>query len=147
MLLAQSGLAALENTLGRTAEARRVEETSLRFRYIVGNPEWIANGHSNLADYIIADQDEWIDALAHRLAGGLILAMMGSGRKALFLSQLSRNLQQAGRLTLPSDIAALCATVEKVEGVRFRELVEQLATGWVTGDELLQKILAEVKTA
>ena len=144
MLLAQSGLATLENALGRTAEARRMEETALRFRYIVRNAEWIANGHDNLANYIIADKGEWIDALAHRLAAVLILAMRGSGRKARFLSGLSRNLRQAGRMTLPSDFAALCATLEKVEGVRFRELVEQLVTGRVTGDELLQEILAEL---
>ncbi len=144
MLLTQSGLAALENTLGRTAEAQRMEETALRLRYIVRNPEWIANGHLNLANYIMADKGEWTDALAHRLATALILAMMGSGRKALFLSGLFINLPQAGRMTLPPDFAALCATLEKVEGVRFRELVEQLAAGRLTGDELLQKILAEV---
>jgi hypothetical protein len=144
LALVHSGFADLENTLGRTAEARRMEETALRFRYIFGNPEWIANGHGNLADYIIADKGEWTDALAHHLATVLILDMMGSGRKARLLSGLSRNLQQAGRITLPADIAALSAIVEKVEGVQFRELVDQLATGQVTGDELLQKILAEV---
>ena len=45
---------------------------------------------------------------------------------------------------MPTNFPALCAAVEKIEGVHFRDLVERLVAGRVTGDELLQKIFAEV---
>jgi hypothetical protein len=144
-----SALANLEDELGRPGDARRFEEAALRFRYVSGDPEGAAVSHSNTARYIIRSRGEWREALAHRLAATLNRVLAHSGRAEQRLTALAHDLHQAGpagRAALPTDFGALCATVEQIEGVRFREMVDRLAANRVTGDELLKQVLAVVET-
>jgi tetratricopeptide (TPR) repeat protein len=143
-----SANADLENELGQPAIAQRFEENAIRYRYMVGNPDHIATSHFNLATYIINGEGERCDALGHRLAGVLIRAMMRQQLDRLSLAVLERDLRQtgpAGWATLPKDFAALCATVERVDGVRFRQLVDRFAANHVGGDRLMRQVLAAVK--
>jgi hypothetical protein len=48
---------------------------------------------------------------------------------------------------LPVDFASLCATVEQVDGVRFRSLIEDLARGETDGDTLLKVVVESVHQA
>jgi hypothetical protein len=83
--------------------------------------------------------------VAHRLAAVLIAVATQSGDAASDLGRLVRDLRHAGaegRAALPSDFAALCATVEKVEGVRFREMIERLTGGPAKCEELFRRIVA-----
>jgi tetratricopeptide (TPR) repeat protein len=146
--MALSAFADLENEIGRPAAARRFAENALRYRYIVGNPDHIGADHFNLARYIINSGGEWCDALAHRLAGMLIHQVMRQRLDHRSLVILERSLRQAGRkgcATFPKDFAALCTRVERIDGVRFRELVERLTAGHIGGDQLIQQVLAAVE--
>ena len=51
-------------------------------------------------------------------------------------------VRQVWPAVLPANFAMLCATVEQIEGVRFRELLERLAAGQTNGDELLKEVVA-----
>ena len=94
---------------------------------------------------------EWRQILAHRLAAVLIGVAIGSGNAGSVLATLVRDLQQAGaagHAALPADFAALCTTVEAVEGVRFRELMERLVGDSAQCDALLQQVVtAALETA
>jgi hypothetical protein len=140
-----SALAALEDELGRSLTALHFGETALRYTYTRGDPDDAAIGHFNIANYIIKRQGPWSDALAHRLAAVLIGVALQSGRAARNLATLVRNLRDAGpegRTALPPDFAALCATVEKIEGVRFREMIERLVGGAAECDQLFRNVVA-----
>jgi hypothetical protein len=140
-----SALADLEDTMGRSQSARHFEETALRLKYIAGDPEKANISHFNLANYITKTKGEWHEALAHRFAAALISVATQSGDAAGDLAALVRNVRDAGpeeRAALPADFAALCATAEEVEGVRFREMIERLAGGTAACEQLFQQVVA-----
>jgi len=140
-----SALANLESTLGRPMTAQEFEETALRYRYAHGNPDAAAVSHFNISIYIVNRGSEGGKALAHRLAAALIAVAMQSGRAAGCFSALARHLRLTGpegRAALPADLGALCATVEKVEGVRFREMIGRLAGGPTECEQLFQQVVA-----
>lgn len=139
-----TALAIVERRRGQLAAARRFSETALRFDYINGDPRAISISHFNLAGYIKDSQGEWNEALAQRLAAGLIAVAAKSGAPRM-LAGLERDLRQAGTAgpaALPADFAALCATIEKVEGVRFREMIERLAGSPAGCDQLFRQVVA-----
>jgi hypothetical protein len=146
--LVQSALGDLEDKLGRPAEAQRFEKTALRLKYIAGDPRICNVSHFNLANYVTRTQGRPEEVLAHRLAAAFISVLtQAAGDMARDLRALAGDLQRAGasaRPALPANFDALCATVERVEGVRFREMVERLAVGRIGGDELLQQVLAQI---
>jgi len=135
----------LEKHLGRSTQAQHFVEAALRFDYTAGNPESILISHFNLANYMVDNHREWREVLAHRLAAALIAVATQSGRAAGSRAAMVRNIRAAGpegRAALPADFAALCASVESVEGVRFREMIERLAGGPAECDELFRQVVA-----
>jgi tetratricopeptide (TPR) repeat protein len=141
-----SALADLEHRLGRLSEAQNFGEAALRFLYISNDRGQIAACHHNLAVYI-GDLKRVSEALAHRVAAVLIAVAMQSGRAAGNLAALVHDLRNAGpegRAALPADFGALCATVEKIEGVRFREMIERLAGGPAECDQVFERVIATV---
>jgi tetratricopeptide (TPR) repeat protein len=142
-----SALADLEHILGRPAEAQRFEKAGLRLTYIAGHPRPCRISHFNLAIYVIESQGAWEEVLAHQLAASCISVLTQAGDMPRDLQAVADGLRRAGpsgRAALPANFDALCATVERVEGVRFREMVERLADGRIGGDELLQQVLAQI---
>jgi hypothetical protein len=138
-----SALADLEHTLGHPDAAMRFEHTALRYSYVAGLPEDVAISHFNLAIYLIGAGGGWSDVFGHRLAAVLISFATGSGELGSHMAAFARDLRRAGEAAasvLPADFAALCAVVEKVEGVRFRELMQKL----VPDQEQLNAALSEV---
>jgi tetratricopeptide (TPR) repeat protein len=143
--MALSASAELEDQLGRPAEARRFVENALRYRYIVGNPDHIAADHYNLATYIMHSKGACCDVLANRLAGMLVRQMMRQRLDRPSLAVLEGELRQIGQkgcANFPKDFTALCTTVERLNGVQFRKLMERLTGGHIDGDSLLRQVLA-----
>jgi tetratricopeptide (TPR) repeat protein len=140
-----SALADLEDKLGRRMTAQDFEKTALRYTYAHGDPDSAHISHFNISNYITRGQGDRHEALAHRLVAALIDVAMRSGRAAGSLGALVQDLREAepeGRAALPTDFAALCATVEQVEGVRFREMIERIAGGPAECDELFRQVVA-----
>jgi tetratricopeptide (TPR) repeat protein len=140
-----SALADLEANLGHPTTAQQFEETALRYKYTQDVPDVASISHFNISHYINNGRGEERDALAHRLAAALIGAAMQSGRASRYFSALVRDLRNVGpegRAALPVDFAALCATVEKIEGVRFREMIERLPGGPAECGQLFRQVVA-----
>ena len=84
------------------------------------------------------------ESLAHRLACRLIEYQSAAGGLAMTLQALSRDLASfaPAEPPLPADFAALCATVDQVEGVDFAALFDRLPkTRAATGDDALRQVL------
>jgi tetratricopeptide (TPR) repeat protein len=133
----------LEFLNGRATEACLLLETALRYEYAIGHPEAIAVSHFNVASSFLR-LGKCTEALAHRLAATLIFRVTKSGRIDQSLLALRGDLDKSGRDALPAGFDALCQTNEQIDGVRFRDLFEDLAAGNITGDQLLAQVLAEI---
>ena len=120
-------LADLEARRGHPGEAVRFSQTALRYAYAASDSEAVAVSHNNLSIYLQrAGQDPAL-ILAHRLAAALIRHRTGSGRLAVTLAALARDLVEAGDpAPLPGSFAELCDRVGQVEGVRLAELADRL---------------------
>jgi tetratricopeptide (TPR) repeat protein len=138
-------LADLAIRQGHGDQAVDFEETALRYSYIFGDPETIAISHNNLASYLGGLGSE--TGLNHRLAGGLIRFRTSSGMLDSSLRGLSRDLDKFGSEALPGSFAELCDSVEKVDGVRFRELWERLPKQEEDGDKLRKELIEAARGA
>jgi hypothetical protein len=140
-----SALADLEDELGRPVAARQFQKAALRYAYADGNPVDAAANHFNISIYMMNSQAPRREVLAHRLAAVLMVAAIRSGQAGPYFSRLARDLRDRGSESggeLPADFDALCATVEKVEGARFREMIERLAGGNAKCDQLFEEVVA-----
>jgi hypothetical protein len=81
------------------------------------------------------------DALPHRLAAALIEFQTESGGLAATLRALGRDLAETAA---PTSFAELFAAVERVEGVRLRELFAALPRRAASADDALAQVLAQV---
>jgi tetratricopeptide (TPR) repeat protein len=131
-----SALADLEDEEGRPASAVRFEQTALRYTYQAGRPEDCSISHNNLAKYFGSAGGASDAVLAHRMASGLICVQISSG----LLSRIIRNLTISTLPSSPPSFAQVCAIVEQIEGVRFRELFAQLPQRTPDGDAAIQAL-------
>jgi hypothetical protein len=138
-----TALAELKHRLCRNDQSIRFIKIGLRYQYLVGNTENISLCHSSLADYL--GEDDLDDALAHHLAAGIIRYWTNSGLLPLTLQKLSFDLAQFAPKTLPNDFDQLCIIVEKVEGVRFRELFHRLVGPKTDGDHVMGIVIKMAK--
>jgi CHAT domain len=137
-------LADLEDMLGHRDRALRHGQTALRYAYAVGEPGDCAVRHFNLANYLTRGGGPPAGSLAHRLACALIEYQSADGGLTMTLQVLSRHFAfvTPGESPLPGDFAALCVTVDQVEGVDFAVLFQRLPmTRTRTGDDALRKVL------
>jgi len=131
-----SALADLEDEEGNRAAAVRYGALALRYGYQSGEPEPIAIRHNNLANYLEragAPQDEW---LAHRLAATTIDLQTQSGR----MSEHLPNLANSDLSAAPPAFDAVVEIVERLEGVRFREMFDKLEKRAANGDEAVRMV-------
>ncbi len=139
-------LAELEGQARHYQQAVSFAQTALRYRYADGMPNQCAMSHSNLANYLMAlDEQGAGTALAHRVATLVIFFQTSSAEVASHVQNLRAVFAHFPQLEalLPSNFAALCQVVEQVEGVRFAELFETLPKDRAaTGDEALAQVLA-----
>jgi len=146
-----SALAQLERRRGRLAEAAGFERQALRYSYQAGEPGDCAISHFDLADYLLYGAGEAGEALAHRLAAGVLSAFTGSGRLQQWVPWLAIHLARldpaaaAAAAALPGGFATVVATVERTEGVYFEEMVTPLAAGRDL-DALLAELIARARS-
>jgi len=134
--LVYGALARLENEEGRPASAARFGQTAMRYHYQTGQPEACAIGHNNLANYIELAGGAPDAVLAHRLAAGIIRWQISSGQ----LSATVRNLARSSLPPEPPSFAQVCAILEQIEGVRFRELFAKLPQRTPDGDAAIRAV-------
>ena len=139
-----SALAHLENKRNHPDRAILYEQTALRYCYAVKVIDGCASGHFNLANFLLSGGGPPAESLAHRLASMLIFYQIAGGHFSSYLPSLSHHLAffAPGAPPLPADFAALCATVDQVEGVDFADLFNRLPkTRAATGDDALRQVL------
>jgi tetratricopeptide (TPR) repeat protein len=146
-----NALGTLEFLLEHWAQANTHKENALRYTYLLGNPQLIANGHFNLALTLNRVEPESPKAIAHRLAACIIDLQISSGGLELSISRLVKDMRgfATQAASAPASFDSLCEMVEETEGVRFRELFDELPTRYSTGDEAQAEVLrlAQIKCA
>ncbi len=141
-------LADLEDRLGHRDRAIRHVQSALRYKYAVEEPGDCAISHFHLANYLMGGSGPPTESLAHRLASMVIWYQTASGHFSTWFQALSRHLASfaPSEPPLPADFAALCATVDQVEGVDFAALFNRLPkTRAPTGDDALRQVLAPAR--
>jgi tetratricopeptide (TPR) repeat protein len=131
-----TALADLEDKEGNRPAAVRFEQLALRYSYQAGQPEDCAISHHNLANYLERSNAALETVLAHRLAAGAIRAQIGSG----MLPTIIRNIAISPMPPAPPPFEQVCAVVEQVVGVRFRELFTRLPQRAPSGDAAIAAV-------
>ncbi len=134
--------AQLADKRGHQAQAVAHEKRSLRYTYIVGNPQDVATSHLNLAIYLSRTSATPAAILAHHLAAVLISLQTQDGNVPQSLATLAHYLARFPDGEPPATFAALCAEVAAVEGVHFAHLFARLPAPFGNGDEALAHLLA-----
>jgi tetratricopeptide (TPR) repeat protein len=140
-----SALADLMDRAGQIEQAISFEEMALRYKYLFGDPESISISHNNLSIYL--GKTGSASAPDHKLAAAIIFCQTGSGMFDSSLNGLTYDLNKFGAEALPSSFDMLCGRVERVEGVRFRELWERLPKRSIDGDKLLKELVEAARGA
>ncbi len=131
-----SARADLEDKTGNRPTAVRFEDIALRYSYQAGQPEDCAISHNNLANYLKSAEAAPALVLAHRLAAAAIRLQMQSGLLPTTIS----NLANADLPPAPPPFAAVVATVEQIDGVRFGALFDRLPRTVPDGDAAIAAV-------
>ncbi len=127
----------------------RTQQLALRNAYAEGDPLRCAAHHLNLANQMAAAGGEPSTALAHRLAGAVLLFQADGALLPDSLGSLAMSFVQHAprRPPLPDDFDALVAIVEQIEGVRLQEMAQQLSLdGGASGDEALHAVVGMARS-
>jgi tetratricopeptide (TPR) repeat protein len=127
-------LANLAARAGHWPQARQHAEHALRFHYMVGVPQQVAEGHLSLMSFSALAGGSPAEVASHFAAAGLILLQVGSG----VLGRLA--VLPGFDKHLPASLDDVCRMVGQVSGVRFRQLFDSLPRLYPTGDEALAKL-------
>jgi hypothetical protein len=127
---------------GNLEQSLVFETASMRYKYVGGDAESCAVGHSNLANRFFALQ-RLDESMVHRLAATLIAYQMMSPKTVARIQKLSITLNASGSElpTFARSFGELCHVIDSTEGVRFRELFDRLPKRAATGQEALDKVL------
>ena len=132
-----SALADLEDKEGHKESAVRFEQTALRYKYQAIQPESCGSSHNNLSNYIERSEGGEPDAvLAHRLAASVLRLQTSSGSLYINVANLARSPLPPA----PPSFEQVCEIVEQIEGVRFREMFDQLPKRAPDGDAAIQAV-------
>ena len=138
--------AILEDELGHREAAVGLERAALRLLYTRPEPQGIAIGHHNLANYLEGLGSDRAGHWAHRLAAALVFRLAGMTH---YLTDSVRALAHELRAddgaaaALPSTVAQVAETVGQTEGVRLGELLAALQPD----TQVVQDALAEILRA
>ncbi|MEO3772035.1 hypothetical protein [Micromonospora sp. B9E7] len=111
---------------GNLTEAVALEQTALRLGYRHPLAADLAAGHQMLGNHLGKLGSDPAGQLGHHLAAALLTRVTGSALLTAFLHPVATDLHTYGQSWLPADLAALAARVERVDGVRFLEVVHAL---------------------
>jgi hypothetical protein len=138
-----NALALQASHIGDHGNSVNLARTALRHVYRGSDPRWCATCHQNLGDFLALNGGEPRVATAHRLAGALI-GLQGRLRSQQdALNTLVQDLAESGSdaMLLPDSFDQLCAVVEQINGVQFRDLFERLPRVEPDGDAALRKLI------
>ncbi|MBQ0988694.1 hypothetical protein KBX08_01125 [Micromonospora sp. H61] len=111
---------------GNLTEAVALEQTALRLGYRHPLAADLAAGHQMLGNHLGKLGTDPAGQLGHHLAAALLTRITGSALVTAFLHPVAADLHTYGQSRLPADLAALAARVERVDGVRFLQVVHAL---------------------
>ena len=131
-----SALAHLAYQTGDGQDAVRFEEIALGYTYQTGQPEDCAISHNNLANYLQHLVKDAKIVLAHDLAATTMGLQMQLGHLRTWM----RNLASTELQATPPSFDSVADIVEQVEGVRFRDLFEQLPRTVPDGDTAIATV-------
>lgn len=139
-----SALADVDARLGHLNRAVEQEIEALRHRYAQADPEPIAAGHFNIANYLIRGQQDAKDVWAHGLAAAVVHYQADSPRFTTSLELLGRLIGRGDSGFAPDALSFddVCVLVDRVGDIRFAELFarlpERAASGQAAVDEILR---------
>jgi hypothetical protein len=143
-----SSLADVEGERGHPQQAVDLERQALRHRYANGDLQ-LTVSHHNLAHYLHRTDGDPREVVAHRLAAATIYQLTGAaGELAGTLAALGRDLDRYDHRpdVTPGTFEGLCERVEQTVGVRYRQLIGQLADPETDLDQLLQTLIDQATT-
>ena len=123
-------LADLADDTGEPKDAVRFEEIALGYKYQAGQPEACAGSHNNLTNYLLRLGNDTVSVIAPHLAATTMGLQMQSGHLPTWIQNLALTELPA----TPPSFESVVATVEQIEGVRFRALFERLPRTAPDGD-------------
>jgi tetratricopeptide (TPR) repeat protein len=136
-----TALADLEDELGRP-QAIEFERRALRYTYLIVDIGGLAVSHNNLAGYLRDHGGDAREAVAHRLAAGLISSYAGFGHLADTLKNLAYDLARLADVTMiPDHYDEVCRLVDQTDGVQFRPLISVLTDDRPDHDQTLAELL------
>jgi hypothetical protein len=141
-----TAIADLEYNLHGARIARSFEERAIRYHYFVGKPGNCAISHMKMSFYIMCDTGNASEALAHQLAAMIVILLTGSGEAEQYFNTFAVQVAELGESaqgSLPNSFPILCAAVEAIEGVHFRELADRLNVQIADFDTLLGAVIAK----
>lgn len=133
-------LAEVEKAVGHDERAVEWGMDCLRYAYMSGISDTVARGHHNFGHTVARLSDQGGAAWAHWCAGAIITYQAG-GDLTFCLRTLGHVLTT---LNPPAEVRAfqfVCLTVERVDGVRFADLVERLPRRASDGQAALDEVL------
>jgi tetratricopeptide (TPR) repeat protein len=121
-----SALADLDSVRGGAEEASEIERQALRLKYFAADPDSVAASHHNLAGYLIDQGTDIGQAVAHRIAAGMLLLVTRRGVLRTTVRALAGDLKRFGQDPLPPSLEACVSRVQAVAGVQFADLLTTL---------------------
>ncbi len=136
-------MADLEDKQGHRETAVSLAMVGLKYHYQSDEPADCAISHNNLSNYLERTGEPRERWLAHRLAAALVSFQTGSG----FLQTTRRNLARSALPPAPPGFDEVADEVERIEGVRFREIFDRLPRTAPDGDAAIAAIWQLVSQA
>jgi hypothetical protein len=141
-----SALADVEDKRGHGEAAITLERDALRYKYLAGDVTGIAVSYHNLGSSLRRHARQPDAALACHLAAALIRALAGAARADQSARATADDLRVAGAdAGLPADVASLCGQVAGTPGTDLGRLIDALAPGPGTAEQVLGELLALVQ--
>lgn len=138
-------MAQLEFLFNHFEQATTHAKAALRYKYLSKDIDDISISHRSLA--ILLANVGSNESVAHWLAAAVLRLQNNSWKLEQTMKELTELLDHLDPkdILIPKSFDELCSLVENVEGVRFKDLFENLSHEAANGDLVLQKVLAMVK--
>jgi hypothetical protein len=140
-----SSQADLEDELGHTDAACRLELDSMRLSYVAGDPVDIAVSHYQLALYLGRLGGPLDQQWAHRIAGAVITYQIGEGTIDTDLRGLARLLARGSEDTIPATFRHVCEIVGQPPDVDLAGLLARLPARAPDADTAMAEVLAAAR--
>jgi len=136
-----TAFAELECAEKKPGSAAKFEAKAMAYTYLAPLPNDCAASHNNLATYLARAGQPTRHYLPHQIAAALLQLPTNSNA----LRDSLHNLVVSDLPATPPAFEDVVQAVERVDGVRFRELFERLPKEYADGDAAIQALWEMVK--